>query len=179
MSALDSHPKRHVISQALGASDNLKVSTYHTAIPANGYFMLCSDGLHTELSPQTLCEFFRQNIAAEPLAKSMGSAVVTKKGKDNVSVIIIALGEGEGEDNERIGHMLTPPERYFDESEGCFIQLKQKVINSASQGVKTQRVASQSIPRSIQEYATKKRHENTLLLAILITVVVSIIWLVF
>jgi hypothetical protein len=75
--------------------------------------------------------------------------------------------------------MLTPPERYFDESEGCFIQLKQKVINSASQGVKTQRVASQSIPRSIQEYATKKRHENTLLLAILITVVVSIIWLVF
>lgn len=187
MSALDSHPKRHVISQALGASDNLKVSTYHTAIPANGYFMLCSDGLHTELSPQTLCEFFRQNIAAEPLAKSMGSAVVTKKGKDNVSVIIIALGEGEGEDNERIGHMLTPPERYFDESEGCFIQLKQKVINSASQGVKTQRVASQSIPqsiqqptpRSIQEYATKKRHENTLLLAILITVVVLIIWLVF
>jgi hypothetical protein len=185
MSALDSHPKRHVISQALGASDNLKVSTYHTAIPANGYFMLCSDGLHTELSPQTLCEFFRQNIAAESLAKSMGSAVVTKKGKDNVSVIIIALGKGE--DNEGISHTLTPPERYFDESEGCFIQLKQKVINSPSQGVKTQRVASQSIPqsiqqptpRSIQEYATKKRHENTLLLAILITVVVLIIWLVF
>lgn len=48
------HPKRHVITRAVGTYEKVKVDTYCSSLESTDYIFLCSDGVTTMLSDQEI-----------------------------------------------------------------------------------------------------------------------------
>lgn len=86
---LKTHPMRHVLTMAIGVSDDLRIHTYAIKPGAGIQLLLCSDGLHTVVSEAEL-----ENIlgSAKPLkdkCKAMIEAARAQGGPDNITAIIL------------------------------------------------------------------------------------------
>ena len=89
--ALRRHPMRHVLTMAVGSTEELRMRSYLLQLSPGDQILLCSDGLHgvvnekilaeTLISPQTLPEKCHCLVEA---AKSEG-------GPDNVTVVVIQM----------------------------------------------------------------------------------------
>src|SRR3954451_12073034 len=53
---LKAHPMRHVLTMAIGVSDSLRVHSSEVPLEPGMQFLLCSDGLHGVVAPQTIGE---------------------------------------------------------------------------------------------------------------------------
>jgi len=83
------HPKRHVLTQALGVGDSIKPQLLSVKYKKNDFFLLCSDGLHDVVSDKaikTAIEF--KGIEAGPLLIEMANRA---GGPDNITVVLVEL----------------------------------------------------------------------------------------
>lgn len=87
--SLKSHPMRHVLTMAIGVSEELRVHTY-TLKPAPGtQVLLCSDGLHGVASEEDLTSAL---ASSEPLAAKCATLVAAaraKGGPDNITAVLL------------------------------------------------------------------------------------------
>jgi serine/threonine protein phosphatase PrpC len=87
--SLKSHPMRHVLTMAIGVSEELRVHTY-TLKPAPGtQILLCSDGLHGVASEEDLTSAL---ASSEPLAAKCATLVAAaraKGGPDNITAVLL------------------------------------------------------------------------------------------
>lgn len=95
------HPMRHVITQAVGYNDDLKVRTVEEKYSAGEYFLLCSDGLNDHFeSDAELNEVFSGYLGecrgAGPEGEDLTSVcrrlidfVNERGGRDNTTVMIV------------------------------------------------------------------------------------------
>jgi len=174
---LDTHPKRHVITKALGGAREINLSSYSSQVLTHGFLLLCSDGLYSEITPQALCDRLRTADEPSVLAHSLVHEVVDNKGHDNVSVIVIKLGDVCEKDipNDQSGGVVS--ERYFDESMNRFVSNKKASL-------KTQRVASKPLapPKPHDEPAAKPNARPLLVSVIVALLVLSLalmLWFLF
>lgn len=85
------HPMRHVLAQCLGRPDLEVVEVQSFSVQSGDRLLLCSDGLTEELSDQLIATHLKTIRACEKAATALINAAKDRGGRDNITVVIIAL----------------------------------------------------------------------------------------
>jgi serine/threonine protein phosphatase PrpC len=87
---LKNHPMRHVLTMAIGVSENLRVHTYRFKPSPGMLILLCSDGLHGVLSEDELRKTL-SSPASSLEAKSKGLIALAREhgGPDNITAVLL------------------------------------------------------------------------------------------
>ena len=96
--AAEHHPQRSIITRALGPEPDVEVDTYTLAGRAGDIFLICSDGLTSMISDEELAAILRSATTLDEAAESLVRAANQSGGKDNITVVMFRLGEGDGDD---------------------------------------------------------------------------------
>jgi len=92
-------PSHSVLTRALGADHRLQVDVQQVAIQTGDIFVLSCDGLHDHVSTQELkaqlntLSMLATSQVLEKLAKSLTSLAISNGSKDNVSCLLVQIGE--------------------------------------------------------------------------------------
>ncbi len=85
------HPWRHVLSQCLGREDMGDIDIQALDVQSGDKLLLCSDGLTEELSDQIIASNLKSIRANEKAAQTLVDAAKDKGGRDNITVVIVAI----------------------------------------------------------------------------------------
>jgi protein phosphatase len=89
--ALKKHPMRHVLTMAVGSTDELRVFSRSVEIKPSDQILLCSDGLHGVLNEKTLGETLHSEKTLPEKCHYLVEAAKSAGGPDNVTVVLIQL----------------------------------------------------------------------------------------
>ena len=92
------HPAQHVITRAVGATDQLEFDTNTLAVADGDMFLLCSDGLSNELSAR---EMQAALIAADcdAACEALIEAALARGGHDNITAVVVRAEDPYATDN--------------------------------------------------------------------------------
>ena len=93
--AAEHHPQRSIITRALGPEPDVEVDTYTLAGREGDVFLICSDGLTSMISDDEVGSILRSAGSLDEAADELVRAANQSGGKDNITVILFRLGEGE------------------------------------------------------------------------------------
>ena len=93
--AAEHHPQRSIITRALGPEPDVEVDTYTLAGREGDVFLICSDGLTSMISDDEVGSILRSGGSLDEAADELVRAANQSGGKDNITVILFRLGEGE------------------------------------------------------------------------------------
>lgn len=86
-----SHPKKNMITRALGASSIVEVDIIQKKYKKNDTLLICSDGLFNMVNEKEICDVFNR----EPSIKTCSSRLIDmaneKGGFDNITVVAVKL----------------------------------------------------------------------------------------
>lgn len=82
------HPKRNIITRALGCFEALEVDTYTCKLEKNDCIIMCTDGLTNLINEQELKDTVTGNTPAAACEKLVAGAI-QNGGDDNITVIVI------------------------------------------------------------------------------------------
>jgi protein phosphatase len=86
---LKNHPMRHVLTMAIGVSDNLRVHT-HRIVPVPGMvIMLCSDGLHGVVSDDDMKKALSSADSLKAKSDDLIAAARARGGPDNITTVLL------------------------------------------------------------------------------------------
>ena len=81
------HPKRNILTRAVGCERNIKVDTYVYDIKDNDLFLMCTDGLTNMLSEFEMLDIVRKQKDLESICNELVMAANDRGGEDNITVI--------------------------------------------------------------------------------------------
>jgi PPM family protein phosphatase len=93
--AAEHHPQRSIITRALGPEPDVEVDTYTLAGREGDLFLICSDGLTSMISDDEVGLILRSAASLDEAADELVRAANQSGDKDNITVILFRLGEGE------------------------------------------------------------------------------------
>lgn len=85
------HPYKNVLNQAVGDEEIVLPDFYITALEEGGYLLLCSDGLTNELDDNTIYSIVMNSSSPQEACDELIEQANLKGGRDNISVLIVAL----------------------------------------------------------------------------------------
>ena len=89
------HPQRAIITRALGVDADVEVDTYRLDLKPGDRLLICSDGLTTMLSDDTIASMLRRHVDPQQAADSLVDMANQAGGEDNITVVILdALSDG-------------------------------------------------------------------------------------
>ncbi|MBN1528120.1 MAG: Stp1/IreP family PP2C-type Ser/Thr phosphatase [Thermoleophilaceae bacterium] len=94
--AAEHHPQRSIITRALGPEPSVQVDTYTVGGRDGDVFLICSDGLTSMISDDDVATLLRSGGTLEEVAESLVRAANQSGGKDNITVVLFRLGDGDG-----------------------------------------------------------------------------------
>jgi PPM family protein phosphatase len=83
------HPMRHVLTMAIGVSDQLKVNSYAVPMKPETIVLLCSDGLHGVVTNQEITDVLNRRGPIEQSVQLLIDTARAHGAPDNVSVVIL------------------------------------------------------------------------------------------
>lgn len=90
------HPKRNILVQSLGVNESLSIHKSKNAFFLNDLLVLASDGLYEGVSFDDMQEVLQDDfLSLEDKAKKLTAIALRNYGKDNITVCIAKLKEGE------------------------------------------------------------------------------------
>lgn len=90
------HPKRNILVQSLGVNESLDVHTSRHAFFLGDLLVLASDGLYEGVSLDEMLEVLQDDDSTlDGRAKKLTAAALSNYGRDNITVCIAKLKEGE------------------------------------------------------------------------------------
>jgi len=90
------HPKRNMLTRALGVDPALQVDGYTQELVAGDRLLICSDGLTAMLTDEEIYRITRSDITLEEQVDQLIDQANEKGGMDNISVILILNDRQEG-----------------------------------------------------------------------------------
>ncbi|MBO1266435.1 PP2C family protein-serine/threonine phosphatase [Arthrobacter cavernae] len=91
------HPRRHVVTRALGAGDETEADFWLLPIQEGDRVMVCSDGLNGELGDEHLFRILSTVARPQDAVDALIQAALRSGGRDNVTVIVIDANNVAGE----------------------------------------------------------------------------------
>lgn len=88
------HPKRNIITRALGTRESEKLDLFHNKWDKNDILMLCSDGLYTAVRERQIADILRLDAALDKKCSMLVDLALKGDTSDNVTVVL-ALNDGE------------------------------------------------------------------------------------
>ncbi len=86
-----SHPLRHVLAECLGREDLRQIEVGSLNVQPGDRLLLCSDGLTEELSDQLIANQLKSIRVCEKAATALINAAKDHGGRDNITVVIVAI----------------------------------------------------------------------------------------
>lgn len=87
-----SHPQGNLVTRAVGATDKLKLDLEIVELHDGDVFILCSDGLDKEMSPDEILEVVeRKNDRS--LSDMLVDLALSRGSRDNVTVVSVHIGD--------------------------------------------------------------------------------------
>lgn len=86
---LKTHPMRHVLTMAIGVSQQLKINSYAVDLGGDAVILLSSDGLHGVISDQEITDILTSGGPLEQQAQRLIATARAHGAPDNVTVILI------------------------------------------------------------------------------------------
>jgi PPM family protein phosphatase len=83
------HPRRHVVTRALGAGDETEADYWLLPIEEGDRVMVCSDGLNGELTDAEMEEILSTVEDPQEAVDALIQAALRRGGRDNITVIVI------------------------------------------------------------------------------------------
>jgi len=93
--AAEHHPQRSIITRALGPEPDVEVDTYTLAGRDGDLFLICSDGLTSMISDDEVASILTSARSLDEAVDALVLAANQSGGKDNITVILFRLGEGD------------------------------------------------------------------------------------
>ena len=94
------HPHRHILTRALGVSDDVAVDLWRIQPSRGDRFLLCSDGLTNELELPQISEVLATVPDPQVAADLLVRAARTHGGSDNITVVVVDVVVGEEDEPE-------------------------------------------------------------------------------
>jgi PPM family protein phosphatase len=147
----ETHPQRSVITRALGTDPDVDVDTFTIAAQTGDVFLLCSDGLTTMVSNETILDLVERNRASMDKAlRALVGAANKGGGEDNITVVAFEITDGvSARDGETLEQAL--PSRVETSDEDTLTEA------DAVPAVDTAVIPAEEIQR---ELAAKERRER-------------------
>ncbi|MGB0384350.1 MAG: Stp1/IreP family PP2C-type Ser/Thr phosphatase [Ardenticatenaceae bacterium] len=82
------HPQYHKITHALGTSSSIEPEINRFRVSASDQLLLCSDGLHDELSDQTIKKLLLSGGDQQTICSNLVQRANLAGGRDNISLIL-------------------------------------------------------------------------------------------
>ena len=90
--SLRTHPMRHVLTMAIGASTPLTINYYSVPLRAQSVVLICSDGLHGVVDArqmEQILEGVRHGVSLKEVCGRLIDAAKKAGGPDNVSTVLV------------------------------------------------------------------------------------------
>ena len=94
------HPSRSVITRALGPEPDVEVDAHTHSGRTGDLYLLTSDGLTDMISDDEIAAILRGTTSLDEAAGSLIRAANQSGGKDNITVVLFSLVEGEAQAKE-------------------------------------------------------------------------------
>jgi serine/threonine protein phosphatase PrpC len=98
-----SHPRRNIVTRALGIEPNVRVDTWVLPFVAGDRYVLCSDGLVDEVDDLEIAELLLTNPGPQAAAEALVDAANGHGGRDNVTVVVVDVLEGDAVPSDAVG----------------------------------------------------------------------------
>ncbi len=83
------HPQRNVLYRAIGQGANLEVDVVSHPIPANGYMLLCSDGLWGVVPDEDILSIILDSSHPQVACEQLVQAANAGGGPDNITAVLV------------------------------------------------------------------------------------------
>lgn len=87
------HPRRNLITRALGTNSKEKVDVFECAWEEGDILLLCSDGLYSELEDKAILETIEKHKKIEDACDALIRLALDAGSRDNVSAVLVKNGE--------------------------------------------------------------------------------------
>ncbi|SRR5579885_879791 len=88
---LKTHPMRHVLTMAIGVSEQLRVHTYVVKPSPGTLLLLCSDGLHGVAPEDDLKKILASEAPLESKCRELVEAARAHGGPDNITAVLLKV----------------------------------------------------------------------------------------
>jgi PPM family protein phosphatase len=105
---LKTHPMRHVLTMAIGVSQQLRINTYRVRPLIGSLILLCSDGLHGVIDDGTISRILSGNGTLEDKCTSLIHAAKSNGGPDNVTTVLLRVVAPAPTGTDEVITMETP-----------------------------------------------------------------------
>ncbi|TDT18343.1 serine/threonine protein phosphatase PrpC [Ilumatobacter fluminis] len=89
------HPRRNIVTRALGIEPGVRVDSWTMPIFQGDRILLCSDGLVDEITDDHITEVLLEHPDPNEAAQALVDAANEAGGRDNITVVIIDVVEGD------------------------------------------------------------------------------------
>lgn len=89
--ALRKHPMRHVLTMAIGVTDDVQIQTYTRKTEPDALYMLSSDGLHGVLKNPDMVSVLSESGVLEDKCRRLIDLARAKGGPDNITVVLFRV----------------------------------------------------------------------------------------
>jgi protein phosphatase len=103
------HPRRNVITRALGVDPEVPVDLFLLDAEAGDRFLLCSDGLFRELPDEHISSLLRRLGDPQEAARELVNEANRRGGNDNITVVLVdVMDPGPDKGADATGVITTP-----------------------------------------------------------------------
>ncbi|MDR1687846.1 MAG: protein phosphatase 2C domain-containing protein [Clostridiales bacterium] len=85
----ENHPRKHVITNCIGASRNFSVFEAEGSFASKDVFLLCSDGLYGKIRDAELVSILKKCVNSQKTADELLELAMRRGGEDNISAIVV------------------------------------------------------------------------------------------
>ena len=89
------HPDKHIITRAVGASQDLVIDFFDSPLPPDAIILMCSDGLTNMVGDDEIRALISAGSDLEDRVNSLIGAANNNGGKDNIAVLMATRGDDE------------------------------------------------------------------------------------
>lgn len=83
------HPQRNIITRVLGNDPDVEVDTFPIDPYRGDRFLLCSDGLFNEVTPDAIADVLRHRREPQAAADELVRRALDGGGRDNITVVVV------------------------------------------------------------------------------------------
>ncbi|NNE74576.1 MAG: Stp1/IreP family PP2C-type Ser/Thr phosphatase [Acidimicrobiales bacterium] len=113
----ETHPRRNVLTRALGIERDVDVDVFALPINVGERFVLCSDGLTGEVTDSGIAATLRRLIDPQEVAEDLVRQANENGGRDNITVVVVDLVDPDADPTVPLASMMAPPSRVDDTAE--------------------------------------------------------------
>jgi len=83
------HPMRHVLTNVVGARDEVEIQLGEMALDGVQLFLICSDGLHGLVDDETMLGIMESGGSLEQLGQQLLQTALHRGGHDNITAVLV------------------------------------------------------------------------------------------